>query len=410
MRRPLVFLYSALLAVALVSAASLIATSAALAAPIAGAPTTYCADPDTDPSMDTGAGTMITCDTKVTNTIASINPISGVAHGSAVVRVTECTGPANGRLDPSVLTCTSDRQNLSHLVTRVDQCNGVGYGGGNVLECSVDVINNFVGVTPQAIHSATVNQCNGSAPVTTGCNPFPATTTSATITQCNNSSYGGGQEDFNCDASGTATASLSLTVNQCNDSNYGGGSWLNCSASLDNNVIAAPTPTPTATSTATPTATPTGAPTPTPTGAPTPTPTNAPTPTPTGAPTPTPTGAPTPTPTNAPTPTPTVAPTPTPTGAPTNTPRSTATPTATSPLTPTATPTLAPTAIPTATSTPKPHEVIPGPTTKPELPDTSVVNQLAPQTGGSDFLLLIGLFVLAVPLSSMYLKRHAINR
>ena len=46
-------------------------------------------------------------------------------------------------------------------MTDVEQCNGVGYGGGNVLECRVSVINNFVGVTPQAIGAATVNQCNG---------------------------------------------------------------------------------------------------------------------------------------------------------------------------------------------------------------------------------------------------------
>jgi len=81
------------------------------------------------------------------------------------------------------------------------------YGGGNVLECNVDVINNFFAVVPQAIGAATVNQCNGSAPDTTGCNPFPATTTNATITQCKQLSYGGGQEDFNCTASGTTTAS-----------------------------------------------------------------------------------------------------------------------------------------------------------------------------------------------------------
>ena len=91
---------------------------------------------------------MITCDTTITNTITGIDPISGVASGSAVISVTECTGPANGRLDPMVLVCASDEQILVNLVTHVDQCNGVGYGGGNVLECSVDVINNFLGVTP----------------------------------------------------------------------------------------------------------------------------------------------------------------------------------------------------------------------------------------------------------------------
>jgi hypothetical protein len=245
MRRFLTVLLPSLFAIILLAASSLSATSPVSAAPIAGAPTTYCGDPDTDPSMSTGAGTMITCNTTITNTITGIHPVTGVASGSSVISVTECVGPASGRLDPSFLTCSTDAQNLVNLVTSVDQCNGVGYGGGNVLECDVDVINNFVGVTPAVVSAATVNQCNDSAPDTTGCNPFPASTTTATITQCNNSSYGGGQEDFNCIASGTTTASLNVLVNQCNDSNYGGGSWLNCSASLTNNVIpAAATPTP----------------------------------------------------------------------------------------------------------------------------------------------------------------------
>lgn len=253
MRRFLSYFLPSLFAVCLVAVSTLGATSPASAAPIAGAPATYCGDPDTDPSMSTGAGTMITCDTTVTNTITGIDPVTGVASGSSVISVTECVGPASGRLDPSFLTCSTDAQNLVNLVTSVDQCNGVGYGGGNVLECDVAVINNFVAVTPAVVSAATVNQCNGSAPDTTGCNPFPASTTNATITQCDNSSYGGGQEDFNCIASGTTTASLSVLVNQCNDSNYGGGSWLNCSASLTNNVIpAAATPTPAPASTPTP--------------------------------------------------------------------------------------------------------------------------------------------------------------
>lgn len=249
----------------LLAAGSVLTTAPVSGAPIADAPITYCGDPDTDPSMDTGAGTMITCDTTVTNTITAIDPVTGVASGSAVVSVTECTGPASGRLDPSFLTCSTDLATLVGLVTRVEQCDEVGYGGGNVLECSIEVVNDFVGVTPAAVGSATVNQCNGSAPDTTGCDPFPASTTDATITQCNDSSYGGGQEDFICTASGTATASLSVTVNQCNNSNYGGGSWLTCSASMTNNVISPATPTPTPVAAPTdvpaPTATPDAAPT-----------------------------------------------------------------------------------------------------------------------------------------------------
>ena len=151
MRRPLALLLPCLFAFALVAAASILTTPPASAAPIAGAPITYCADPGTDPSIDTGAGTMITCDTTITNTITAIDPITGVASGSAVVTVTECIGPASGRLDPSFLTCTTDTQSLVNLVTSVNQCDGVGYGGGNVLECNVDVINNFFAVVPEAI-------------------------------------------------------------------------------------------------------------------------------------------------------------------------------------------------------------------------------------------------------------------
>jgi hypothetical protein len=253
MRRPRSPLLPGLVAVLTLMGSTLLIAGPVMAAPIAGAPTVYCADPGTDPSMDTGAGTMITCDTEITNTITDISS-GGVPSGHAVVRVTECTGPASGRLDPSFLTCVTDSQNLQDLVTAVDQCNNVGYGGGNVLECSVTVSNEFEGVTPAAITAATVNQCNGSAPDTTGCDPFPASTTNATITQCNDSSYGGGQEDFDCNASGTRSATLEVTIHQCNDSNYGGGSWLTCSASVANDVTAGatPTPTPTASANATP--------------------------------------------------------------------------------------------------------------------------------------------------------------
>ena len=78
-------------------------------------------------------------------------------------------------------------------------------------------------------------------------------------------------------------------------------------------LVAAGTPTPTATPTNTPTATPTNTPTATPTNTPTATPTNTPTATPTNTPTATPTNTPTATPTTTPTATPTSTPTATPT-------------------------------------------------------------------------------------------------
>jgi hypothetical protein len=229
--RAFTFLVAGFLVLSFLGAGSLVSAPPVAAAPIAGAPITYCGDPDTDPSMDTGDGTMISCVTEITNTITALGP----ATGTAVVRVTECVGPANGRLDPADLTCATDEQNLSEIVTSVEQCNGVGYGGGNVLECSVSVINDFVGVTPATVTAATVNQCvvpQFEGLDKTGCDPYPATTTNATITQCNDSSYGGGQEDFICTASGTRTASLAIQIDQCNNSNYGGGSWLTCSTTI----------------------------------------------------------------------------------------------------------------------------------------------------------------------------------
>jgi hypothetical protein len=356
MRRQAVSLFTVLFALSMLGASALSPASPASAAPLATAPITYCADPDTDPSMDTGAGTMITCVTEITNTVTAIDPISGVASGTAHVKVTECTGPANGRLDPNDLTCTEDEQDLVNLVTHVDQCNEVGYGGGNVLECSVDVTTNFVGVSPQAILDATVNQCNVPQDAgldKTGCDPFPATTTNATITQCNDSSYGGGQEDFNCIATdSTTSASLSVTVNQCNNSNYGGGSWLNCSASLSTIVTVLETQPPT----------------------------DAPTSAPTDSPTDAPTSAPTDSPTDAPTGNPTDAPTSPPTIAPEVTPPLGVTPTATAGVVPTAS---------ISTTLPESSTAL-GPTAKP---------------GSLDLLTVGGLLIFALVLGLAYLGR-----
>jgi hypothetical protein len=351
--------------------------------------------------MDTGAGTMIKCTTTVTNNILAIDPVTGAASGTAQIKVVECTGPANGRLDPNDLTCNTDQHTVANLVTQITQCNGVGYGGGNVLECHVNVINRFVGVTPLITHAVTVNQCNVpefAGLDKTGCDPFPATTVNAKITQCNDSSYGGGQEDFNCTATGTTSATLSVVVHQCNNSNYGGGSWLNCSASLSNRliVIATPTPSPTAS--------------PTPTGSPTATPTRTPTATPTATPTTTPTRTPTATPTRTPTATPTPTNSATPTARPTRAP--TATPTATLPNVhgpgPSVTPKPGTTATPTAAATAP--VLLPGQT--PGLPDTST--GIRPtgedQGGGFPLLLMVGVFVLALTLSKVYVDRRPIAK
>ena len=76
MRRPISLLVSAFFAVTLLAVPSAIISSPVSAAPIASAPTVYCGDPTTDGSVDTGAGTTITCDTQVTNTITGIDPVT----------------------------------------------------------------------------------------------------------------------------------------------------------------------------------------------------------------------------------------------------------------------------------------------------------------------------------------------
>ena len=50
---------------------------------------------------------------------------------------------------------------LTTPVSAVTQCNDATNGGGGTLRCSVQVTNNFVGLSPGA-GTATVNQCVGS--------------------------------------------------------------------------------------------------------------------------------------------------------------------------------------------------------------------------------------------------------
>ena len=69
-----------------------------------------------------------------------------------------------------------------------------------------------------------MNQCVGSGDgITTGCDPFPATTTGATITQCNGSANGGTLVELTCTATGTRSPAAPVRINQCNGSANGGG-------------------------------------------------------------------------------------------------------------------------------------------------------------------------------------------
>jgi hypothetical protein len=230
MRRSLAILLTSGL---LIFGSSVLATGAS-AATIA--PTTTCSN-----GVDNTPGLGLICEVTVVNTITATG-------GSATVTVRECHGAAG---DPEA-ACTTVTDVLTEPVTAVTQCNDATNGGGGTLRCSVQVTNNFVGVSPGAT-AATVNQCVGSGDgITTGCDPFPATTTGATITQCNGSANGGTLVELTCTATGTAASALGVTINQCNGSTNGGGALVICSANIDNNA-AAPSPAPTAGPTTPPT-------------------------------------------------------------------------------------------------------------------------------------------------------------
>jgi hypothetical protein len=151
----------------------------------------------------------------------------------------------------------------SQLVTSVNQCNGIVYGGGSNVICNVTVINDIPAGTPTA--GVTVNQCNnsGTAPGYPDVSCVPAGSTSnATVNQCNYSGYGGGTFfgtlAVHCTAPVAAATALPVTINQCNGTAYGGGSTVTCAATITNNFVATP---PTTTTTAPPTTTTTAPPT-----------------------------------------------------------------------------------------------------------------------------------------------------
>jgi hypothetical protein len=235
MRRPFT---SRSLAILLTGAALLLG-SLALAGPATAATkiatTTTCGN-----AVGGGGGQGLICRVTVVNRITA-------SGGSARVTVRECLGSA-GVPAPCKTTVT----NLTKPVTHVTQCNGSVNGGGATLRCSVQVINNFVGLSTGATR-ATVIQCVGSGSVTSGCDPFPATTTGATITQCNGSAGGGTLVQLTCTATGTKPSAHGVLVNQCNGSANGGGALVICSTNISNRRIAGASTGGTGGSTATPT-------------------------------------------------------------------------------------------------------------------------------------------------------------
>jgi len=133
------------------------------------------------------------------------------------------------------------------------------------LRCSVRVKNHFVDLSPDST-AVTVNQCVGSGGgITTGCDPYPATTLGAMVTQCNGSANGGTLVGMTCTVTGQESSAHSVKINQCNGSANGGGSLVICWARITNKAVSSgPSPTPTARPTASPGKTPGPTPKPTP--------------------------------------------------------------------------------------------------------------------------------------------------
>jgi len=255
MRRSLAVLLSG----GLLLLGSFAVTSGASAA-VTIAPTTTCGN-----GIGNGGGQGLICEITVVNTLSG-------SGGSSVVTVRECIGAAGPPATQSA--CTTKTTALSQLVTSINQCNDAINGGGGTLRCSVTVTYEGAGVSPGST-AATVNQCVGSGGgITTGCNPFPATTTGATITQCNGSANGGTLVGLTCSATGTVASAPALAINQCNGSANGGGALAICSSNVTSNAAPA-SPSPSAS--ASPSASPSVSPSPSPSATPTPSATPAPT-------------------------------------------------------------------------------------------------------------------------------------
>ncbi len=227
-------LLSAVFALALVGTASLATAAPAAAAKIAA--TTTCSN-----GVANSGGLGLICEVNIQNTITPHG-------GSSRTTVRECHGAAG---NPRA-SCNTTVWLMNRLVTQVTQCNNSINGGGGTLRCSVRVTNNWVGVKPGTT-TGTVNQCVGSGGgITTGCDPFPATTSGARITQCNGSANGGTLVKLSCTATGTKASSHTVRINQCNGSANGGGALVICSANISNRIGASTTTTGTTPSGSTP--------------------------------------------------------------------------------------------------------------------------------------------------------------
>jgi hypothetical protein len=203
-----------------------------------GAPAvTQCNPPD----FPITAGFQVTCTVSVENYTSATGATSSTVTTSACLGAAGVVYPACPlNLGPVTSTTTS-----THLVTSVNQCNGIVTGGGSNVYCNVTITNNVPAGTPQS--GVTTDQCIGSvtgAGGTVACNPS-SSTTNATVTQCNGSVTGGGtyagEPTAACTVTGAATADP-VTVNQCNGTATGGGSAVTCMTAVSD-VFAASTTT-----------------------------------------------------------------------------------------------------------------------------------------------------------------------
>jgi hypothetical protein len=243
MRRSFTLLGSALFALSVLNAGSLVSATPIAAATVIAATTTC------NNGTDNTAGLGAICEVTIANTITAVG-------GSATVTVRECHGAAG---DPEA-ACATVVTVLTEPVTNVTQCNDSMNGGGGTLRCSVQVTNTFLVEDPEPT-GVTVNQCVGSADdIANTCDPFPATTSGATITQCNGSANGGTLVELTCNATGTQSDAFNVTVNQCNDSTNGGGALVICSANIDTAFASAPSGPPSTSPPSAPTAVPAASP------------------------------------------------------------------------------------------------------------------------------------------------------
>jgi hypothetical protein len=234
MHRSLNYALRGLFALSLLAPAAMLTTAPVAAARVAAAPVaaaqvvtaTIAATTTCSNGVDDTPGLGLICQITIVNTITGTG-------GSATVTVKECHGASGA----PTAACTTTTTSLTQPVTSVNQCNDSINGGGGSLRCSVTVTQNFYSLNPGPIAS-TVNQCVGSGGgITTGCNPFPANTTSAAITQCNGSANGGTLVGLTCTATGSSASAGAVTINQCNGSANGGGALVICSASTTSNAF-----------------------------------------------------------------------------------------------------------------------------------------------------------------------------